>query len=152
MYITSQTLRTIAWSALTLSSVRAQYVIDNLSFGHKSGESISPNLRGIPHFFVDGSKTPDGWEPEIMSDRVVLTPPYPGNKRGSIWSESPLHHKGDWIAELQFRASGVERGAGNLQLWYVQSSQKHQEPNSLYTAPKFDGLVLVVVKTIKYGN
>ncbi|KAF2687719.1 concanavalin A-like lectin/glucanase [Lentithecium fluviatile CBS 122367] len=140
MYITSSTLRTVAWSALALSTARAQYIIDNLSFGQKGGEPISPNLRAIPHFNVKG----DGWDPEILSDRVMLTPPWPGNRRGAIWSEDPLHHKGDWSAELHFRASGMERGGGNLQLWYTKESQKNDVPASLYTAPKFDGLVLVV--------
>lgn len=140
MYITSRTLRTAAWSALTFSVARAQYVIDNLSFGQKEGESISPNLRAIPHFHTQG----DGWDPEILSDRILLTPPWPGNKRGALWSEEPLHHVGDWTAELHFRASGMERGGGNLQLWYTRDSQKNDVPASLYTAGKFDGLVLVV--------
>lgn len=140
MYMASQTLRAVAWSALTLSVARAQYVIDNLSFGQKEGQSISPNLRGIPHFHTNG----DGYDPEILSDRVILTPPYPGQKRGALWAEDPLHHAGDWTAELSFRASGIERGGGNLQIWYTKDSQKGQTPNSLYTAPKFDGLVLVV--------
>ena len=140
MHITSSTLRSVAWSALALSAAHAQYTIDNLSFGQKEGEPISPNLRAIPHFNIKG----DGWDPEILSDRVMLTPPWPGNRRGSIWSNDPLHHKGDWSAELHFRASGMERGGGNLQLWYTKESQKDQVPTSLYTAHKFDGLVLVV--------
>lgn len=132
-------LRTLAWSALALSGAHAQYIIDNLSFGQKDGQPISPNLRGVPHFHTTG----DGYTPEVLSDRVILTPPYPGQKRGALWSEDPLHHAGDWTAELQFRASGIERGGGNLQLWYTKEPQKN-EANSLYTAPKFDGLVLVV--------
>jgi mannose-binding lectin 1 len=139
MHIPSYTLRTVAWSALALST-QAQYVIDNLSFGQKDGQPISPNLRGIPHFSANG----DGYTPEILSDRVFLTPPYPGSKRGSLWSEDPLHHTGDWTAELSFRVSGMERGGGNLQIWYTKESQKDQVPNSLYTAHKFDGLVLVI--------
>lgn len=140
MLLSSSTIRTAAWSTLALSVVRAQYVIDNLSFGQKDGEPISPNLRAIPHFHIKG----DGWDPEILSDRVMLTPPWPGNRRGALWSEDPLHHVGDWSAELHFRASGMERGGGNLQLWYTRESQKNDVPASLYTAPKFDGLVLVV--------
>lgn len=132
-------MRTIAWSALALC-VHAQYVIDNLSFGHKEGQPMSPNLRAIPHFAANG----DGYTPEILSDRVLLTPPYPGSRRGSLWSEDPLHHAGDWTAELSFRVSGMERGGGNLQIWYAKDSQKDQVPNSLYTAHQFDGLVLVI--------
>ncbi|ORY07551.1 concanavalin A-like lectin/glucanase domain-containing protein [Clohesyomyces aquaticus] len=139
MYLNSRTLRSAAWTAIALSaSARAQYVIDNLSFGHKDG-TISPNLRGIPHFHATG----EGYVPEILSDRVILTPPYPGNKRGALWAEDPLQH-GEWTAELSFRASGIERGGGNLQIWYTKDSQKNDIPSSLYTASKFDGLVLMV--------
>ncbi|KAF2850246.1 concanavalin A-like lectin/glucanase [Plenodomus tracheiphilus IPT5] len=141
MHLKSQSLRTIAWSTLAITTAHAQYVIDNLSFGQKSGAYISPNLQTIPHFVVQGS---EDYVPQVLSDRVILTPPYPGNKRGSIWAQDPLHHSGDWTAELHFRATGMERGAGNLQIWYVKDSQAHETPTSLYTAPKFDGLVLVV--------
>lgn len=140
MQLTSRTMKTIAWSALAFSTARAQYIIDNLSFGQKDGQPLSPNLRGIPHWHGKG----DGWDIEVLSDRAVLTPPWPGNRRGALWSEDPLHHTGDWSAELHFRASGMERGGGNLQLWYTRASQKDEKPASLYTAPKFDGLVLVV--------
>ncbi|KAF1840277.1 concanavalin A-like lectin/glucanase [Cucurbitaria berberidis CBS 394.84] len=140
MYITRQSLRTIAWSTLALSAARAQFVIDNLSFGQKEGVYISPDLRSIPHFVVQGI---NDYVPQVLSDRVILTPPYPGNKRGSIWAQDPLHQR-DWTAELDFRATGMERGGGNLQIWYVRESQAHETPASLYTAPKFDGLVLVI--------
>ncbi|KAJ4404985.1 hypothetical protein N0V91_005528 [Didymella pomorum] len=141
MHITSRTLQTIAWSTLAVSAARAQYVIDNLSFGHKDGGNISPNMRGIPHFNVLGV---DDYTPQILSDRIILTPPYPGSKRGALWANDAMHHGGDWTAQLDFRATGMERGGGNLQLWYVKDSQAHDKPNSLHTAPKFDGLVLVV--------
>lgn len=140
MHVPAATLKSVAWSALFFSAARAQYVIDNLSFGQKEGQSISPNLRDIPHFHTKG----EGYEPEILSDRVLLTPPYPGGKRGALWSADPLHHAGDWTAELSFRASGMERGGGNMQVWYTKESQKNEVPASLYTAPKFDGLVLLV--------
>jgi mannose-binding lectin 1 len=149
MYITRQTLQTIAWSTLAISAARAQYIIDNLSFGHRDGVYISPDLRAIPHFDVKGI---DGYEPQILSDRVILTPPYPGSKRGSLWSIDPLHHDGDWTAELDFRATGMERGGGNLQLWYVKDSQAHDMPHSLYTSHKFDGLVLVVDQYEGHGG
>jgi mannose-binding lectin 1 len=139
MHITSSTLRSVAWSALALSTAHANYVIDSHSFG-QDGKQISPNLRAIPHFHLKG----EGWDPEIHSDRLLLTPPWPGNKRGALWSEEPLHHAGDWEAELSFRVSGMERGGGNLQIWYTKDSQKDGPPTSLYTAHKFDGLVLVL--------
>ncbi|KAF2195492.1 concanavalin A-like lectin/glucanase [Zopfia rhizophila CBS 207.26] len=138
MYIGSQTLRTIAWSAFALSAARAQYTIDNLSFGHRDGP-LSPNMRGVPHWYANG----DGYTPEILSDRVILTPPYPGMKRGSLWTEDVLNHE-EWAAELSFRATGLDRGGGNLQVWYVKDNQKDQTPSSLYTASPFDGLVLLI--------
>ncbi|KAF3007549.1 hypothetical protein E8E13_006666 [Curvularia kusanoi] len=149
MYLTARTLQTIAWSTLAVSAAQAQYVIENLSFGHKDGAFISPDLRAIPHFDIQGV---DDYMPQILSDRVILTPPYPGSKRGSLWANSAMHHTGDWTAELDFRANGMERGGGNLQLWYVKQSQAHDKPNSLYTTPKFDGLVLVVDQYEGHGG
>ncbi|KAF2134830.1 concanavalin A-like lectin/glucanase [Dothidotthia symphoricarpi CBS 119687] len=149
MYLTAQTLRTAAWSSLALSVARAQYTIDTLSFGNKDGVYISPDMRHIPHWNVQGK---DEFAPQVLSDRVILTPPYPGGKRGSLWAEDALHHSGDWTAELDFRATGMERGGGNLQLWYVKESQAQQTPNSLYTAPKFDGLVLVIDQYEGHGG
>ncbi|OAK94018.1 concanavalin A-like lectin/glucanase [Phaeosphaeriaceae sp. SRC1lsM3a] len=149
MYITSRTLRSAAWSTLAFSAARASYVIDNLSFGQKEGTYISPDLRTIPHWVVQGN---EDYIPQILSDRVILTPPYPGNKRGSLWTSDPLHHTGDWTAELDFRASGMDRGAGNLQFWYVKESQARETPNSLYTSPKFDGMVLVIDQYEGHGG
>ncbi|KAI8938650.1 hypothetical protein NX059_004520 [Plenodomus lindquistii] len=149
MHLKSHSLRTIAWATLAITTAHAQYLIDNLSFGAKSGAYISPNLQTIPHFVVQGS---EDYVPQILSDRVILTPPYPGNKRGSIWAQNPLHLSGDWTAELHFRATGMERGGGNLQLWYVKESQARETPASLYTAPKFDGLVLVIDQYEGHGG
>ncbi|EFQ94923.1 hypothetical protein PTT_07250 [Pyrenophora teres f. teres 0-1] len=144
----SKPLRFAAFSAIAFSTVHAvPYVIDNLSFGHK--DNLSPNGRGIPHWKLQGN---EDWLPQIFSDRVILTPPYPGNKRGSVWTEDPLHHKGDWVAQVDFRASGQERGAGNLQIWYVKQSQAHEPPTSLYTTHKFDGLVLVLDQYENHGG
>jgi mannose-binding lectin 1 len=138
---TSRSLRAVAWSAFAFTAAYASYIIDNVSFGQKEGAYISPDLRTIPHWVIQGI---DDFTPQVLSDRVLLTPPYPGNKRGSIWAHDPLHHSGDWTADLEFRATGMDRGAGNLQFWYVKESQGRETPASLYTAPKFDGLVLVV--------
>ncbi|KAL5118693.1 hypothetical protein ACEQ8H_003370 [Pleosporales sp. CAS-2024a] len=149
MYISTQSLRTVAWSTLAVSAARASYAIDNLSFGHKEGQQISPDLRTIPHWTVKGN---DDYGPQILSDRIILTPPYPGNKRAALWASDPLHHAGDWTAELAFRATGTERGAGNIQFWYVKESQARDTPHSLYTAPKFDGLVLVVDQYEGHGG
>ncbi|EDU44536.1 lectin family integral membrane protein [Pyrenophora tritici-repentis] len=144
----SKPLRFAAISAIAFSTVHAvPYVIDNLSFGHK--ETLSPNGRGIPHWNIQGN---EDWLPQLFSDRIILTPPYPGNKRGSVWTEDPLHHKGDWVAEVHFRASGQERGGGNLQIWYTKQSQAREPPASLYTTHKFDGLVLLVDQYENHGG
>ncbi len=50
-------------------------------------------------------------------------------------------HSPEWTVEFQFRATGDERGGGNLQLWYTKDKQGTA---SVYTAGKFDGLALVV--------
>jgi mannose-binding lectin 1 len=149
MYVTSRSIRSVVWSTFAFSTARASYIIDNLSFGQKEGAYLSPDLRTIPHWTIHGN---DDFIPQILSDRVILTPPYPGMKRGSLWTQDPLHHAGDWTAELDFRASGMDRGAGNLQLWYVKESQAHETPTSLYSAPKFDGMVLVIDQYEGHGG
>lgn len=131
-------LRALAWSTIAISAAQAQYIIDDLSFGHKEG-SISPNLRAIPGWDVSG----EGYKPDLLSDRVIITPPYPGNKRGALWSENPVQHS-EWQAELHFRASGPERGSGNLQIWYAKDGRREVGLSSLYTTRRFDGLVLVL--------
>lgn len=138
MVFASRSLRSVAWSAFLLSTAKAQYVLDTLSFGHKDG-TVSPNMRGIPHWWING----DGYVPHVMSDRVVLTPPWPGNTKGGVWAEETLNH-GEWTAELSFRASGPERASGNMQLWYIKESQKHTGPLSMEEQSKFDGLVLLL--------
>lgn len=49
----------------------------------------------------------------------------------------------EWIADFSFRATGPERGGGNLQLWYTKE-QPNIATSSIYTVGRFDGLVLVV--------
>ncbi|CBX95924.1 hypothetical protein LEMA_P030760.1 [Plenodomus lingam JN3] len=149
MHLNSHSLRTIAWSTLAFTTAHAQYIIENLSFGHKDGAYISSDLMTVPNFVIQGS---GDYVPQVLSDRILLTPPYPGNMRGSIWAQQPLHHSGDWTAEIDFRATGMERGAGNLQIWYVKDSQAHETPTSLYTAHKFDGLVLVIDQYEGHGG
>ncbi|KAI9809411.1 MAG: hypothetical protein M1826_003909 [Phylliscum demangeonii] len=57
----------------------------------------------------------------------------------------PVHQQfmqqAEWTVEFQFRATGPERGGGNLQLWYTKDSHS---TSSIYTVGRFDGLVLVV--------
>lgn len=102
-------------------------------------QRISPNLRAIPNWHLIGKPDP----PEILSNKVVLTPPAPGNQRGAIWSEKVVEHS-SWTADIDFRATGPERGGGNLQIWYAKSGQNEVGTSSIYTVGKFDGLALTV--------
>jgi hypothetical protein len=50
----------------------------------------------------------------------------------------------EWTAAIDFRATGPERGGGNLHIWYTKDGQSEIGTSSIYTVGKFDGLVLVV--------
>lgn len=50
----------------------------------------------------------------------------------------------EWTAEFEFRATGPERGGGNLQIWYTREGQANVGTSSVYTIGKFDGLALTV--------
>lgn len=45
---------------------------------------------------------------------------------------------------MQFRATGPERGGGNLQLWYAKDGQAKIGTSSIYTVGPFDGFALVI--------
>ncbi|KAK0511748.1 hypothetical protein JMJ35_006321 [Cladonia borealis] len=125
--------------SLLAASASAQYLVESSSFGHN--ERISPNNDGnIPGWLLSGD---GGNVPQIMSDRVILTPSYPGNQRGALWADARVS-QAEWIAQFDFRASGPERGGGNLQLWYAKDGPKAVGTSSIYTAGQFDGFVLVI--------
>ncbi|PLN81225.1 putative lectin family integral membrane protein [Aspergillus taichungensis] len=117
--------------------VTAQSVIESSSFGY--GQTLSPDRNSIPGWQLGG----EGHAPQILSDKFVLTPPYPGNTRGFAWAQTPITQP-EWTAEFQFRASGQERGGGNLQLWYAKDGQQKIGSSSIYTVGPFDGFALVV--------
>ena len=77
----SSLLRICVTLALALGGCAQQY-IDDLSFGHKQG--ISPNSFAIPGWAMLG----EGHVPQLLPDKVLLTPPYGGNKRGALWTET----------------------------------------------------------------
>ncbi|EEA29043.1 hypothetical protein TMatcc_002593 [Talaromyces marneffei ATCC 18224] len=120
-----------------LTTVSAQSILDTLSFGH--GSRFSPNGDSLPGWRIKG----EGHEPQILSDKLILTPPYPGHTRGSIWAENSLPLL-EWTSEFHFRASGEERGSGNLQLWYVKDGERSVGASSIYTVGQFDGFVLTI--------
>lgn len=93
----------------------------------------------IPHFSIQGRPN----LPEVLSDKIILTPVAPGNQRGAIWSDKTLQQQ-DWIADVEFRANGPERGGGNLNIWLVRDGSHAIGSDSIYTSGKFEGLALVV--------
>ncbi|KAL8738569.1 MAG: hypothetical protein Q9181_000676 [Wetmoreana brouardii] len=50
----------------------------------------------------------------------------------------------EWTADFEFRATGPERGGGNLQIWYTKEGRSQAETPSIYTIGPFDGLALVI--------
>lgn len=130
-------LASLAYASSILPGAYAQFVVESLSFGHLS--NLSPNGRDIPGWKVTG----EGHEPQLLSDRVLLTPPAPGNRRGALWTESTLDYP-EWKVDLEFRATGPERGSGNLQIWFTKDTQPASGLSSIYTVDRFDGLALVV--------
>lgn len=133
-------MHSILPTALTLAmalSTYAQSYVDDMSFGHKSG--ISPNSFAIPGWSMLG----EGHVPQLLSDKVILTPPYGGNKKGALWTEAKNSLQ-DWQVDLEFRVGATERGVGNLQLWYANNGAQEVSTNSIYTVGKFDGLAITV--------
>ncbi|KAI7775260.1 hypothetical protein LA080_007104 [Diaporthe eres] len=101
---------------------------------------ISPNNdNSIPGFSLQGNPT---W-PEILSNKIILTPPAPGNHRASVWADKPLQHT-QWVADVDFRANGPERAGGNLNIWLVRDGLQDVGLSSIYTVGKFEGLALVI--------
>ncbi|KAJ5295669.1 hypothetical protein PENANT_c001G02964 [Penicillium antarcticum] len=129
-------MRTLASLVLFAAGATAQ-VVESSSFG--TGKTISPNRDSIPGWAIGG----EGHDPSLLSDKLILTPPYPGNTRGSVWAQSPVSQS-EWSAEFQFRASGPERAGGILQLWYTKDGQARIGTSSIYTVGQFDGFALVI--------
>lgn len=93
----------------------------------------------IPNFSLQGRPN----IPELLSNKLIMTQPAPGNQRGAVWTDQKMHHT-NWIADVEFRANGPERGAGNLNIWLARDGPRTVGTESLYTVGKFEGLVLVI--------
>jgi mannose-binding lectin 1 len=89
--------------------------------------------------------------PEILSNKLILTPPAPGNQRGAVWSDNVLKNS-NWILDVEFRANGPERGGGNLNIWVVRDGAHDVGSASIYTAGRFEGLALVIDGHGGYGG
>jgi mannose-binding lectin 1 len=130
----------VAAAALLGASVaQAQFLINELSFGYAGRLAAPESPNKIAGFTLDGKPN----LPEILSNKLVLTPVYAGNQRGSVWAEKQLTIS-EWVADVDFRASGSERGGGNLNIWLVRGGQTDVGSSSIYTVGKFDGLAIVV--------
>ncbi|KAK3112052.1 hypothetical protein LTR53_012073 [Teratosphaeriaceae sp. CCFEE 6253] len=128
-----------SWSLLWLlhaTTASALYVLDGVSFGHQA--QLSPNGRALPGWHLSGANH----QVQLLSDRIILTPPVPGNARGAAWSDNTVPSE-DWTADFLFRASGQDLGTGNLNVWYTKDKSQIST-NSVYTVDSFDGLVLVI--------
>jgi len=68
---------------------------------------------------------------------------HPGNQRGAIWADKTLQQS-TWIADVEFRANGPERGGGNFNIWLVKDGSHAVGTNSVYSVGRFEGLVLVI--------
>lgn len=89
--------------------------------------------------------------PELLSNKLILTPPAPGNQRGAVWSDNTLKNS-HWILDVEFRANGPERGGGNLNIWVVRDGAHDVGSASVYTAGRFEGLALVIDGHGGYGG
>lgn len=127
----------IAILSVLSQTSHADTLVEESSFGYR--DPISPNHDSIPHFTTSG----DGHTPQQFSNKVVLTPLYPGSLRSSIWADQ-TNTIPEWRAEFEFRASGPDRGSGNLNLWYAKDGQATIGTNSVYTVGRFEGLAILI--------
>ncbi|KAI1261209.1 concanavalin A-like lectin/glucanase [Xylariaceae sp. FL1019] len=121
-----------------LAAAQAQFLVSELSFGH-TGRINDRGQATVPSFSIQG--TPD--VPEVLSNKVILTPPHPGNTRGAAWGDNTNQYR-TWAADVDFRVSGPERGSGNLNIWLARRGNDEIGQSSIYTVGKFDGLALVI--------
>jgi lectin, mannose-binding 1 len=98
----------------------------------KGEQSITSfSTQGTPH------------APEILSNKVILTPPQPGNARGAVWGDN-INQYTQWQADVDFRVNGPERGSGNLNIWLARKGKEEVGQASIYTVGRFEGLALVI--------
>ncbi|PWW73172.1 concanavalin A-like lectin/glucanase [Tuber magnatum] len=111
---------------------------------------------GLVHPFSEDRQTIPGYtihgSPQILSDRLVLTPPSPGNQRLGLWTTktNPYH---EWTLDINFRTSGGERPGGSFHVWYTAGGAHGKAGmESVYTSKPWDGLALVVDSYGGYGT
>lgn len=125
------------WAALS-TAVGAQYLDSDLSFGY--GHRIAQEGHDtIEHWMMQGIPN----LPEILSNKIIMTPPAPGNVRAALWSDKTLSHS-KWTIDVDFRASGADYGSGNMNIWLVKDGANTVSTRSVYTVGPFEGMALVV--------
>ena len=141
-------VRALLWSCLSTYALASDHrfernyeedkVIENLSFGQR-GTTWADDHRSISGWNMMG----DGYTPELYSDRVILTPPWPGSRRAALWAKE-AEIEPEWEASFEFRVNGPEKGNGNMQFWYVRNGSEDVGTGGIYTVGKFDGVAIVV--------
>ncbi|KAI1861342.1 uncharacterized protein JN550_010872 [Neoarthrinium moseri] len=127
------------WLAgVSLAEAQAQFLVDQLSFGY-TGRINDKGQQSVPLFSIQGQ--PD--VPEVLSNKLILTQPSPGNARGAVWGDNPNKYK-EWVADVEFRVNGPERGGGNLNIWLARRGLQDVGTASVYKVGRFDGLALVI--------
>jgi len=81
--------------------------------------------------------------PQFLSNKIIVTPPFGGNKRGALWAENK-NHLSQWALDSDFCAGGQDRVGGSLQLWDANDGRNTIGTSSLYTVGRFDDLVLAL--------
>ncbi|KAK9775684.1 putative L-type lectin-like domain-containing protein [Seiridium cardinale] len=128
-----------AWLAgICVAEAQAQFLVDQLSFGY-TGRINDKGLQTVPQFSIQGEPA----VPELLSNKIILTQPSPGNARGAVWGDNPNKYK-EWVADVDFRVNGPERGGGNLNIWLARRGVQEVGTASIYKVGRFDGLALVV--------
>ncbi|KAI1419830.1 legume-like lectin family protein [Xylaria sp. FL1777] len=128
----------LAFGLASIATAQAQFLVGELSFGY-TGRINDRGEATVPGFSLHG--TPN--VPEVLSNKLILTPPVPGNARGAVWADQPNQYR-EWVADVDFRANGGERGSGNLNIWLARQGSQEIGSSSIYTVGRFDGLALVI--------
>ncbi|KAK2745396.1 hypothetical protein FQN57_003739 [Myotisia sp. PD_48] len=126
----------LLWISLVAAITHAA-LLEKPGFGR--GRRISVDGHSIPGWQVMG----EGFIPELLSDRIILTPPYPGNLKGGVWADDKLTQT-EWSAQLDFRVNGEHRSGGSLQIWYVTDGKRAIGTSNIYTVGQFDGLAITI--------
>ncbi|KMU85874.1 hypothetical protein CIHG_03403 [Coccidioides immitis H538.4] len=137
MILSSSIGRILALSSSLFALSSADTLVERTSFGN--GNRISADMSSLPGWQLSG----DGFTPEIMSDRIIMTPPYPGRKRGAMWALDPVSQS-EWTVDFEFRVNGEDGPGGNIQLWYVKNGQVDVGSQDIYSVSRFDGLAITI--------